>query len=276
MLGRMMLHEAGYGILKNKQKYIMFLIYMVILCIGKSFYYMALGIDAYFGVYGILCSSTLCGIVEYIPDWMEQITFPAGWVLMTAFIPYVLGDYVERDLHGMGIQKILLTGRRKWWYGKCAWILMSAGVYCLIFYGVQFAITGIMNGRVVMPNQDALIHIFGYSDMYADKTDFYLGMIIMPCLCILTLSVWTAVLGMIWGPAKAFMIVVIYLVIGVFYMNPILIGNQLMLLRSVYINPDGISATTGIAIDIVLTIGGILIGQCYISSKDLLGSRKEI
>ncbi len=134
MSGRVMIHGAIYGIKQNRYKYILFLIYMIIFSVAQCFYYNSLQMGRYYGIYGMLCTTTLSGLAEYIPDMFEQIKFPAGWVILTSFIPYILGDYVESDLHGMGIQKLILLGRKKWWLEKCVWLFMSAIIYCLIFY----------------------------------------------------------------------------------------------------------------------------------------------
>jgi hypothetical protein len=110
----------------------------------------------------------------------------------------------------------------------------------------------------------------GFSDMYAHIGDFWGYVVVMPVLCCLAIAIWTSVLGMIWSPSKSFMIMVIYLTSSIFYMNPLLIGNQLMLSRSVYFNERGIVLSFGIWLDLLLILAGILVGLCYVEKKDLI------
>ena len=106
--------------------------------------------------------------------------------------------------------------------------------------------------------------------MYEEKSVFYMNIFVVPILCSTALAVWELVLGIMIKPARSYMFMAIYITLGVYYCSPYFIGNQLMLLRSEYIASNGLSMLTGIWIDIVLIIGGLLSGYFYIKKKDMI------
>ena len=265
----MIIQDVLYGLRKSRGKYFGFFFFMSAIVIGKCFL-LKQGQYGEFGMFGILACDIIRGIPTYIPAGDNQIVIPAYWIIMLLFIPFILGDYCEEDMKGLGLYKIVLSGRKKWWISKFVWMVLSCIVYLVIFYGTQFVITAIFNHGITKADDEAWLHLLGYSDMLTDKFTFVSHMIIAPSLCILTFFLWSGILGMIIGSVNAFTIITIYVILGIFYTSPYFIGNQLMLLRSSYFDTQGITMGNSILIDLILIIGGFLIGNSYIQNKNLI------
>ncbi len=269
MLNGMIFQDVLYGIKKSKGKYIGFLFFMIAIVLGKCFLLRQIEYGD-FGLFGILGSDSIRGIATYIPASDNQINIPAYWIIMLLFIPFILGDYCEEDMKGTGLYKIILSGRKKWWLSKFIWICVSCVIYLLIFYGTQFILTAIFNNGIIKPDEEVLLHVFGYSDMLMDKVEFFCYMVLVPSLCFMTFFIWSGIIGMIIGSVNAFTIITIYVVLGIFNTSPYLIGNQLMLLRSSYFEPQGLIMENSIVIDLILIVGGFLVGNSYIQNKNFV------
>lgn len=269
MFKGMIFQDVLYGLRKSLGKYVGFMIFMFAIVLGKCFL-LKQGQYGEFGLFGILGCDILRGIPTYIPTGDNQIIVPAYWIIMLLFIPFIIGDYCEEDMKGVGLYKIVLSGRKKWWFSKIIWILVSCIVYLVIFYGTQFALTTLFNNGITIADDEAWLHLFGYSDMLTDKKLFYGYMIVVPSLCIFTMFLWSSILGMIIGSVNAFTIISIYVILGMFYTSPYFIGNQLMLLRSTYFDPQGIDIMDSVFIDLILIFGGFLVGNSYIQNKNLI------
>lgn len=270
MIKRIIIQDIIAGFRRNYVKYILYICFITLTSVGKYFgFYQLFGKEQVSGI-GVVCTGILSGITEYIPDFSTPITIPITWIVLVCFIPFLQGDYTKTDMTGMGIQKILYSGRERWWIGKCMYILAMVIIYMGIMFGIPMLIELINSRQLISISKDILVYTYEFSDMCASDFDFWGYVVVMPFLCSLAIAIWTNVLGMIWNPSKAFMVMVIYLVTGIFYMHPALIGNQLMLFRCVYFNPDGIQFSVGIWIDCVLIIAGVITGLCYIERKDLI------
>lgn len=276
MLGRIVIRDIVYGFRRNYGKLILFLVFVSMLYLSYGFTYIHLGTTMktdIFGPMGLFCR-VLVGMEEYIPNPNRPLVFPAEWVALVAFIPFIYGDYISTDLKGIGVQKILQTGRGRWWFSKCIWMLVTAVIYMVLLYGISWLAAVLLHNLQPM-HLDWIIYSNGFIGLTKTPWEIYKRFLVLPFLCILTISAWTVVLDMIWEPAKAFMAVCIYLVVGIFYMNPYLIGNQLMLLRCDYLNPKGVNPELGIWMDVILIAMAVLLGYYYIQHKDLIADRRE-
>lgn len=275
MLGRIVIYDIVHGLRRNSGKLILFLVFVSMLYLGKGFFFGHVGTmmrTDRFGAMGLF-SCIIGGIEEYIPTQEWPFTFPAEWVVLVAFIPFLYGDYISADLQGIGLQKILRTGRGRWWFGKCIWILVMAVIYMVLLYGLSWLAAALFHSWQPM-HLDSLLYGNGFIGLTETPWELYKRFLVLPFLCVLTISAWTVVLDMIWEPTKAFMAVCIYLVAGIFYMSPYLIGNQLMLFRSDYLNPKGVNPELGIWMDIILIGMAVLLGYYYIQNKDLIVDRR--
>ncbi|MBQ8317708.1 MAG: hypothetical protein IJX85_05160 [Lachnospiraceae bacterium] len=269
MLINLIVSEVKHDILRHKWRYFSFFLFMTITILGKCFYMSEAGIGD-FGIFGLNASNILLGIPRYVFYADNQIVVPAGWIVMLLFIPFIVGDWCEYELCGIGVYKILLSGRKNWWIAKFTSVFVGAIIYIAIYFLSQILITIILNGDLIEASDDIWLYNSGYSRMLSEITTFYLYTIAMPCVSFITFFVCSFVLSLICGSVKSFMMITIYIVLGVFYTSPYFIGNQLMLLRSTHFDSQGIDIIDSIFIDLILIIGGYAIGRSYIHNKDLI------
>lgn len=227
-----------------------------------------------YGWAGLVSLKLLSGVGEY--NLNEGILYPPiEWITMIMLVIYIFADYMYDDMNGLGVQKITRIGKRRWFVSKCVWIILETVICVSLIYLIPLVIACVMHGNAVPAVKDELLNMTGFYGMLKDRETFNMNFVVVPFACCMTLAVWTSVLGMILEPAKAFMSMSIYIVVGVYYMSPYLIGNQLMLSRNPYINPDGCSVADALWIDMVLITGGLVMGYMFTVKKDYIEMRRS-
>jgi hypothetical protein len=264
--------DTYIGIKNIKFRMLFFAVILVILT-----YTGILEIDWYgiknYGWAGLVSGKLFCGVAEYnIQEGNLQP--PVEWITMMMVFAYMFADCIYDDISGFGIQKITRTGRKKWYIAKCICIFIEVVINVALIYLISVVTACLKSGGFVTAERDELFNLTGFYGMLGDKVEFYMNIVVVPFFCLLTVAVWTAVIGMVSDPAKSFMFMSIYIVVGVYYMSPYLIGNQMMLNRNQYVNPDGSGFVKSLWIDVVLIIGGVVYGYIYAGKKDYIETVK--
>lgn len=271
-MGRYIARDSYLGVKKTGLRILFYALVIIILTYTGILEVDWMNMNSY-GWAGIISGKLLCGVEEYNIQY-GSLNPPIEWITMMMIVIYVFADYLYDDMNGFGVQKITRLGKNRWFVSKCIWIVEEAIICVSLLYLIPLIVTYLKYGSIVSASRDELLNLTGFYGMLKDKSNFYLSFVFVPAFCCLTIAVWTAVLGMLLEPAKAFMCMSIYIVVGVYYMSPYLIGNQMMLSRNPYINPDGSGVMESLWIDIVLIIGGFVCGYLYVSNKDYIEMRK--
>ena len=265
---RVMAREVYCGISENLLKYIMFLLFMITMSYGK--YWMLKTEYPTTGFFGLLFKGIIGG--EPKRNLLKDINLnlPAGWVLLVIFIIYVSGDYVCEDIKKMGVIKVAVGGRKKWWNNKCIVTVVNIIIYCIIFYGCQWVTIYFINGKNVGIEKDAGIFSTGYYVFLDNSRQLVMYSIVVPVLCISAFMFLDMVISMVVNPGFSLFLLSIFTISSLYFSNPIILGNQLMMSRCDVVDKSGWSAEAAIAIDLIIISSSYLIGRSYVKYKDFI------
>ena len=118
-------------------------------------------------------------------------------------------------------------------------------------------------------NYDIVMLVSNYKVDKAGSIQLLFYIVIMPLIASIAISYIQMLISFIAGQIAGYLFVIIIMCISAYYMSPFLLGNSMMALRYVLINPDGITLCSVILFSIILSILVILIGSIYFKKKDI-------
>lgn len=272
-------NDVRQGILREWYYFMPILVLAVIFCI--DFYRRTNSICNYLGYQGNRCFLDYVififgGMQEYFPSPDNSFLFPAIWIVTTGYASFLTLRYPYDDLEGYGQQIILKAGKRsRWWMSKCLWMCAKTLFYYILIYLVILLCCKVMGGTAA-----------GYPDPFFIEKIFYIKagsmprefqdillLLFLPFLMSLTINMVQLVLGLLCGVAFSFLVSLILLVGSAYYLNPVMLGNGGMLIRSSLINVAGLDPRLVILIYICIWVVALIFGMYWFQRKDIL--RKE-
>ena len=211
---------------------------------------------------------------------MTDFALPTIWLFMMAVLLVMALDYPVKSLEAWGSQYITRIGRRRWWNSKCLYILvLAAAEYGMLLletlilcraYGVRlswissagfyesiFAETGGVFSEALLVRQNLLL------------------LVVLPLAGLITMMMIQLFLS-VWVPAIfAYLLSIAALIFTVYSDTPFLPGNYLMAIRSGWIDPEGIPASTGMLYCVCISAGIWIAGAFLIRHRDLMSSVKS-
>ncbi|WP_062105421.1 hypothetical protein [Bacillus niameyensis] len=215
----------------------------------------------------------LAGEKEYIPSRTEAFTFPVKWFLLHLFIFYSTLHYPYRDLSSLGLNILVRTkGRIAWWISKSIWnvcyvlamyavIFLTVVVFCLI---MQEPITLDITSRFVQDLLDAGSPF----DSFSNK--LVLIILLFPLLISLSLNLLQMTLVLFIKPLYSFGVMAVIMLSSAYLLTPFLPGNYAMPIRSEHVVDNGVSASGGIIMFLILVSVSFIVGSLYFRRYDIL------
>ncbi len=212
------------------------------------------------------------GIKIYHPSG-ENVEFqaPAAWLMLHAYIAYLVSDYPFRDLCGYGQQVLLRSKLRgQWWYCKCVWVSGSVVLCYLLGYLTLLLFSLCTGGISLVPHKDISLFASQVNSSKLTPEGILTVAILLPMLTSIALSLFQMFLSFYSNPVFGYSVIIGILVVSAFQCSPLLPGNYLMLLRSVCVTPQGVTVKDGILADLCFLIFSVLAGAGYFSRYDIL------
>ena len=198
--------------------------------------------DALLYIYG--------GMREYDPTVEIRFVFPALWMLLYLLLAYIVLYYPYRDLEENGQNILVRTGGRGlWWLSKCAWNVLHVSLYFLLGWGVTAlgcVIAGVPLTMNITPNVNMLFDMFGTGMRHPEE--LVLETLLLPLLVMAAACLAQMALSLFIKPIFSYMVMVAMLVASAYYLNPFLLGNYAMPIRSARMIEEGVRFGMGCAI----------------------------
>lgn len=254
--------------------------YIILFLIASSFtVQFILKANIYIQRYHIAGEISCIDCLLYMLKGMKEYThtnpfdIPPNFLLLNLLLGILIGYYPVKDLHGMGLQMMVKSKKRiYWWCSKCIWNIVTVICYYAAIYmgilsmGVLFRtqITGGMHAELINK-------ILGM-EISADKEAVILiYLVILPIVTSIAISMFQMFLSFLLHPILSYIIIVIIYIFSAFYMRWFMPGNFLMFYRNCMINPNGIHFTPSILVDMFLFTFSIVAGYFYFRNIDILG-----
>jgi len=270
-------HDYYMGTIKGWKKYAVVLIIFILLCANFqrgliiSREYDNLKEKPTFGNYifdiykGVDISNRV--------DNKEKIEMPPGWILLNIFLSVVIGYYPLNDLREYGAQILIRSKKRwQWCISKCIWIIGNV----LIFYAIGYiviAIFSLVNGGLSLtPNHNVNLAVLKLdTSSLTAKQVFSVG-IILPIVTSMALSLMQLTIAMFSNSIFSNIFIISLLIASIYYCNPILMGNYLMMLRnSIMVGVKGIDTSTGIILSMAISFVSIALEILKFRTYDIIG-----
>ena len=223
------------------------------------------------------CVYIFGGIKEYTPSLTEFFNVPFSWIIIHIIPLIFTANIITSDFSVYGQQRIYRIGNRKtWWAKKCLQIVgVLSNFYCVIF--LELAIFTLIFGLKLVPYCSIEINSvidFGKNNITNMNLDLIIESTILPFLFTLSLSYLQSILSLWIKPINSLIVSLVILFSSAYYVNPWIIGNYSMAVRSSKVITNGVNPLIGIAFYILIISISITLGFIKIKKIDII-NREE-
>lgn len=213
------------------------------------------------------------GMKEYTPSMTDSFTFPVKWLLLYLFIFYSTLYYPYRDLSSLGLNILVRTkGRIAWWISKSLWnICYVLAMYVVIFLTV-FVFCLVMQEPISFDITNMFVHdLLGAGSPFDTFSANLIPIILVfPLLISVGLNLLQMTFVLFVKPLYSFGVMAVILLSSAYLLSPYLPGNYAMPIRSEYVVENGVSASGGIIMFLILVSVSFTIGCLYFRRYDIL------
>lgn len=206
---------------------------------------------------------------------IDSFDFPELYMVMLMLLFFFIGDYAQRDILGYGKSVLIRSKNKKiWWLSKCAWCINSVLIYFVILIAVTLIACVLCkaNISIIPTNSTQVISGINMMDNTESINDYVLWkiIIIQPFIAGVGLCCFQMAVGFITSAIAGFVINIIIIVLSVFYMNPLLLGNSYMIVRNSCLYSGGINTELSLVIGVCIAIISLITGYCYFLRMDII------
>lgn len=263
--------DIRYGILRQYKKYILFSVLIILAFfefrstqISFENYNFSL-MDSLLYIYG--------GMKEFTPTLGEAFKIPYLWLLNHILILFFTLNYMHKDLEGFGQQTIYRSGSRtSWWFSKCLHQFISVISFYLISWLELVVCTLTTGGQISLKITEIMKSIteVGTNILEEPNWDLQLNIIVLPVLFTVSLGLLQMTLCLFIKPVFSYVISGVVCISSAYYLNPVLLGNYAMALRSDELVANGVNMIIGMILLISLGVCSIIVGALKFRRYDIL------
>ena len=262
----LMIYDLKKGFRENRIKWIVCLFMFVFFADITINDFMVsspeLGILGYF-------TNILQGMEPYVKTNDSVFTIPVSWFLFYAFLFFMVGFYPISDLYGAGKKTLILSGSRlKWLWSKYIWMIINVFAYYLIMVFALVIMT-ILIGKWNTNYKDMLMYL-GVDMQQLSLGQICIIWLILPATCASAIAIVQLTISIFLGSIMGYISVIVYLIISVYWMKPVFMGNYMMIIRNNTICAGGMDAGVGIISRIVVMVLSMIVGSMYFNRKNIL------
>lgn len=223
--------------------------------------------DYWFYLYG--------GMHKYIPSPGNAFRFPVVWIVLFLAIPFILLNYPFEDMHGVGQQILVRSGRRRaWWLSKCCWNFLGTVLYHLILQAVGLVLFFIFQMEVsnrIHMDFITLAFEVGHQEVW-EPSVLPPAVFLLPVFVSAVINMMQMTFSLFIKPMFSFFTAAVLLLASAYLLSPLLIGNYAMAFRYHWMLKEGVSISTGGAVCAVLLLLIVILGLVRFRFYDIYGS----
>ncbi|RHR21907.1 hypothetical protein DWX43_23125 [Clostridium sp. AF19-22AC] len=214
------------------------------------------------------------GVPIYIKGRTSEFKLPVLIVFTQTLMLFLVGSYPRREMQGYGKYEFLYTSRRKWWFSKCVWV--SSNI--LLFYVLLMLILAIL---VLVQEKNIIFLSLDSSSIFItadrNRVQMLLNVVLLPFLVSETLGMIQTFIGIFLKPIYGYVISEAIIIVSAYKLNPLLIGNYMMMLRNRFFVPESnIGLREGVITCLGVYIFLFYIGCILIRKADILAKGNEL
>ena len=207
------------------------------------------------------------GSMEYKYSADGKFELPIIWFLFHAYLYYMLCGYPVNTLKKAGTKSMLFAGTRTKWvisknsldFDECNHVLLCS--------------VSMFSDRASIYNQIAQIDISFTMTTQILKNQVI--MFLLPLVADIAIALMQMANSFFFSPFIAYIFTLAYLIFSVYIKSEFLLGNYSMLLRTTYLDKNGLSIGSGFIAGVILSIGFLGTLIFYMCKKDIIGEGRE-
>lgn len=208
--------------------------------------------------------ASFCGNLEFEATQTELFELPVLWIIFHAYLLYMIGNHLQEQSSGMGLQRMIRIGSRRKWYLQI--FRIDAGIIFSYYLCYALILMTVLKCQGIPLNFGMEPEVFG---------SYLIACFLLPvCAIISVFSVQNAV-SLYHSPYVAYIFSLVVLVCSSYWKTCFLIGNYAMLLRTDYYRESGLSVPGGWILCIVIMVAAVFAGLKKTELADYIGKESD-
>lgn len=215
----------------------------------------------------------------YNPINGAEFMIPTEYMMLQLYLSYMIGDYILKDLLGVGKNILVRTQKRVfWWLSKCVWCVITViGFYAAVYLSAVL-ICMITGGSLTTALTPEIVQTVcgipaAVNDVPVDLQVLRHTVCWLPLVTSVGMALFQMMLALVISPVIAYIVNVALLTAAVYYTVPFLQGNSFMMLRNACCVDGGVNTGLSIGISVAVAVISIIIGKIYFDRMDILKKR---
>ena len=198
----------------------------------------------------------------YNPINGAEFMIPTEYMMLQLYLSYMIGDYILKDLLGVGKNILVRTQKRVfWWLSKCVWCVITViGFYAAVYLSAVL-ICMITGGSLTTALTPVDLQVLRHTVCW------------LPLVTSVGMALFQMMLALVISPVIAYIVNVALLTAAAYYTVPFLQGNSFMMLRNACCVDGGVNTGLSIGISVAVAVISIIIGKIYFDRMDILKKR---
>lgn len=215
----------------------------------------------------------------YNPINGAEFMIPTEYMMLQLYLSYMIGDYILKDLLGVGKNILVRTQKRVfWWLSKCVWCVITViGFYAAVYLSAVL-ICMITGGSLTTALTPEIVQTVcgipaAVNDVPVDLQVLRHTVCWLPLVTSVGMALFQMMLALVISPVIAYIVNVALLTAEAYYTVPFLQGNSFMMLRNACCVDGGVNTGLSIGISVAVAVISIIIGKIYFDRMDILKKR---
>lgn len=274
---RQIKYDIKLGINRNKFKYIILVIMVVLFCYIFNIHirlYNKIDVVGNIGYFDYIMN-LFCGMPVYTNHgFADRFIMQPTWFIINVYVTFIIGGYVTYDYKKRSNMALLHTGDKfTWWISKIIWVIINVFMY----YVIIFLVVGIfvmLKGQQFNCNRKICNVILGISINRINYIEIILKTMIVPIIVTSAISLGQVVIAIYTTEPISICIVISYLSMSAYYCSNYLIGNYSMACRTLgSASMINLNCKIGSLICVCIGAAFTLIGYFIFVSKDIYSKK---
>ena len=238
MIFKFISYDIKEGTIKYLGKFFIVIVLTIISCIilDKKTEFVTDIFNQHWG-FAESCLDIFSGRYPFKFEWdsVERFELPFTWFLIFFFLAYCIGDYLNKDMHGFGMQMMVHSRKYStWWISKCIWSIFTTVLYFAFIYASVLGYSWVKYGEISNERHYLMYEMrFGSGNKFQNITTERLMflIILMPVMVGILQTLLQIIMSMFFDATKNMTVIGGILIISCYYGNPFLPHGYAMVYR---------------------------------------------
>lgn len=212
------------------------------------------------------------------PDSGNAFYISEQYLFLSLCIAFLVGNYVSKDISGVGLQVIIrCESIKQWFFSKIVWCFVNSIMINLAVIITLTVLCFISGWELSFGIHEEFLLLFGFGKILTTITmgKIVLLVVIIPLLSTMAVIIVQMVMSLVLSPVIALLIVMTETVAAIFSRSGLLLSNGLMCIRNSYFYMKGTNSLEMIICAIIEIAIALAAGYIYLNKMDMLSVKES-